>query len=314
MMTESSQPSPRSDALAPRRPWLAALFTVLLPGLGHLYSGAPRRALLIWLLSLLLGVGSVAVLTILSATILSPFLVVLCGVLAAVLFLSVAGRDAALCARRAGTNYVLRRYNRWYVYTALLLVTAFLVQPRYVRLLHYLLQAYQIPNSSMEPTLLAGDYILAKPLRRAPSRGQIVIYRRRHGAWVKRIVGLPGDTVAMQAGALSVNGYPISEPYASHAHERSVFDRDFVWQRRFLAGTVDTSAYHPTTTFWGPIVIPPGNYFVLGDNRPESADSRYTGFVVADSVVQRPLFVYFSRDPQTHVVRWSRIGTRFNPP
>src|SRR6266498_6129528 len=174
MMTESSQPSPRSDALAPRRPWLASLFTVLLPGLGHLYSGAPRRALLIWLLSLLLGVASVAVLTILSS-----FLVVLCGVLAAVLFLSVAGRDAALCARRAGTNYVLRRYNRWYVYTALLLVTAFLVQPRYVGLLHSLLQAYQIPNSSMEPTLLAGDYIVAKPLRRAPSRGQIVIYRRR---------------------------------------------------------------------------------------------------------------------------------------
>jgi len=60
--------------------------------------------------------------------------------------------------------------------------------------------------------------------------------------------------------------------------------------------------------------VPAGNYFVLGDNRGESADSRYFGFVAADSIVQRPTVVYFSRDPQTHSVRWSRIGIRVSPP
>jgi signal peptidase I len=290
------------------------VLTLLLPGLGHLYTGAPRRALLLWLLSLLFGVALVAVLTILSATIFPPVLVLGSGILASILFLSFAARDAALHARRAGPGYVLCGYNRWYIYAALFLAVTFLVQPRYLSLLHRFLQAYQIPNTGMEPTLLLGDYILATPLRRPPVRGQIVIFSQRKLFRVKRVVGVPGDTLAMEAGVLSVNGHATSEPYASHAHERNDFDAEFLWQRRFLLATVDTSAYHPTTTFWGPIVVPQGNYFVLGDNRPESADSRYWGFVPADAVVQRPTFVYFSRDPQAHSVRWSRIGTRFNPP
>jgi signal peptidase I len=313
-MTESLQTIPAADPPTPREPRVAVVLTFLLPGLGHLYSGVPRRALFLFLLSLLFGVASVAALKILSAWILPPAFALVGDILAGVLFLSLVARDAALHARRAGTAYVLRRYNRWYVYTALFLAVAFLVEPGYLRLLHNFLQAYRIPSTSMEPTILLGDHIFATPLRRPPLRGQIVIYSRRKLFVVKRVVGTPGDTLAMQAAVLSVNGHAVSEPYTSHAQERSDFDAEFLWQRRFLAGKVDTSAYHPTATFWGPIVVPPGNYFVLGDNRPESADSRHWGFVAAESVVQRPTFVYFSWDPQTYSVRWSRIGKRFDPP
>jgi signal peptidase I len=314
-VTETS-PSPlQSDVATPRRSWVAVLLSLLLPGLGHVYAGAPRRALFVYLLSLLVGAVAVTSLTILSATSLPLVLVLVGEVIVGVLFATLVARDAVLQARRAGADYVLRHYNRWYVYAALFLVSAFLVQPGYVRLFHGLIQAYQIPNSSMEPTLLVGDYIFAKPIRRAPNRGDVVILLHPRGLFrVKRVVGMPGDTLAMEAGVLSVNGHPNSEPYASHAHERSVFDADFMWQRRFLTGTVDTAAYHPTSTFWGPIVVPVGHYFVLGDNRGESADSRYWGFVAADSVVQRPTVVYFSRDPLSHSVRWSRIGTRLNLP
>ncbi|SRR5436190_4727216 len=314
-MTESSQPTPPAHVPTPRRSWVAVILTLLLPGLGHLYAGAPRRALFVYLLSLLMGAAAVAALTILSATTLPIVLVMVTLILVpGILFATFVARDAVLQARRAGSTYVLRRYNRWYVYATLFLVIALLVPRRYARLFHSLLQAWQIPNSSMEPTLYAGDFILARPLRRAPSHGQIVIFQRHKGAWTKRIVGTPGDTLAMEAGVLSVNGHPMAEPSAFHAHERSVFDADFLWQRQFLTSTVDTTAYHPTTTFWGPIVVPAGNYFVLGDNRGESADSRYFGFVAADSIVQRPTVVYFSRDPQTHSVRWSRIGIRVSPP
>ena len=312
-MTESSQAIPPLALPKPRRAWVAVVLTLLLPGLGHLYTGAPRRALFVYVLSLLVGLATVVTFTMLSATTLPFILVVAIEILAAVLFATLVAWDAALHARRAGSGYVLRRYNRWYVYAPLYLVVAFLVDPIYVGRFHNLVQAYQIPNASMEPTLLAGDFILAQGLRRDPSRGEIVIFQRRKGAWVKRIVGTPGDTLAMEAGVLSVNGRPMSEPYASHAHERSVFDADFLWQRRFLTSTFDTAAYHPTSTFWGPVVVPPGHYFVLGDNRPESADSRYFGFVDRDSVVQRPTVVYFSRDRQTHAVRWGRIGIRFSP-
>ncbi len=314
-MTESSQATPHADAPAPRRSWVAVVLTLLLPGLGHLYAGAPRRALFVYMLSLLVGAVAVATLAILSATTLPIMLVMVSLILVpGVLFATLVARDAVLQARRTGSTYVLRRYNRWYVYAALFLVISLVLPRRYARLFHGLLQAWQIPNSSMEPTLYAGDFILGSPLRRAPSRGQIVIFQRHKGAWTKRIVGTPGDTLAMEAGVLSVNGHPVSEPSAFHAHERSVFDADFLWQRQFLTSTVDTAAYHPTTTFWGPLVVPAGNYFVLGDNRGESADSRYFGFVAADSIVQRPTVVYFSRDRETHSVRWGRIGIRLSPP
>jgi signal peptidase I len=291
------------------------VLTLLLPGLGHVYAGAPRRALFVNLLSLLVGLAAVATLTILSATTLPIVLTMVTAILVpGVLFATVVARDAVIQARRAGSTYVLRRYNRWYVYATLFLVISLVVPPRYAMLFHNLLQAWQIPNSSMEPTLYAGDFILAPPLRGAPSRRQIVIFRRHKAVWVKRIVGTPGDTLTMRAGVLSLNGHPMSEPSAFRAHEHGVFDADFLWQRQFLTSTVDTAAYHPTSTFWGPVVVPPGQYFVLGDNRGESADSRYFGFVAADSIVQRPTVVYFSRDRQTHAVRWDRIGIRPSPP
>ncbi len=181
-------------------------FTLVLPGLGHLYAGAPRRALFLWLLSLLFGVVAVATLTILSATILPPVLVLVSGILASV-----------LCP--APLQPLVRLHDS-------VSGVALLVQPRYLGLLHGFLQAYQIPNSSMEPTLLAGDYILARALLGTPSRGEIVIFQRRHGTWVKRLAGVPGDTLAMKAGVLSVNGHPVSEPYASQAHERRALDAD----------------------------------------------------------------------------------------
>jgi len=165
----------------------------------------------------------------------------------------------------------------------------------------------------MEPTLLQGDFILAKPLRRAPERGDIVVYRRRGLAFMKRVVGLPADTLSMQNGTLLVNGLSVAEPYASHRHEGSLFDQDFLWQREYVAPGVDRVTYHPTLTFWGPIVVPPRAYFVLGDNRGESADSRYTGFVPADSAIQRPTVIYLSRDRETGHIRWDRIGIVLNP-
>jgi len=298
-----------------RRPWIAVVLTILTPGLGHLYAGAPRRALGFWVLSLAAGIAIVAIVSAVAILSVVPgSLLLVAGILSTPVIVGLIAWSAARTARNAGVDFVPRSYNRWWVYLGIVLAVAFLVQPPYLSVIKKtILQAYQIPSSSMEPTLLQGDFILAKPLRRAPERGDIVVYRRRGLVFMKRVVGLPADTLSMQNGTLFVNGHSVAEPYASHRHEGSLFDQDFLWQREYVAPEVDRVTYHPTLTFWGPIVVPPRAYFVLGDNRGESADSRYTGFVPADSAIQRPTVIYLSRDRETGHIRWDRIGIVLNP-
>ena len=135
--------------------------------------------------------------------------------------------------------------------------------------------------------------------------------------FVKRLVGLPGDTLAMRDGILIRNGVALAEPYVTHSDPEAdpVWD-EFRWQSDFLVRTADAAVgYHPSRNNWGPLIVPSGNYFVLGDNRDNSLDSRYWGFV-ADSLVRgQPLVVYYSYDPDGAVkldwltrVRWKRFG------
>jgi signal peptidase I len=160
----------------------------------------------------------------------------------------------------------------------------------------------------MEPTILSGDYFYATRSSAAPRRKEIVVYRLRGQVYTKRVLGLPGDTLAMRNGVLLVNADSLAEPYAQHTDEKSGTAPDFEWQRRFVTGIPPGLRYVPTLTYWGPIVIPPEKYFVLGDNRGMSADSRYTGFVDRGSIFARPRFIYFSKDRSSGRIRWSRIG------
>jgi signal peptidase I len=170
------------------------------------------------------------------------------------------------------------------------------------------LKTFQIPGTSMEPTLLAGDYIVASPLTHGPSRGQLVIFDTPHGPYVQRFVGMAGDTLSMRNGILSVNGCEVQEPYANRSVEGPVSDSAFDWQRAYLPTGTDPAHYRPTLTSWGPIVIPTDSYFALGDNRGASADSRYRGLVADTAVIAEPVLVYFSRDRETGRIRWRRIG------
>jgi signal peptidase I len=131
---------------------------------------------------------------------------------------------------------------------------------------------------------------------------------------VKRIVGLPGDTLAMRDKVLLINGDPQVEPYARYIDRfTDPSDPRMYWQREHLVG--DSAAQHPSRDRWGPLVVPPGKYFALGDNRDNSEDSRYWGFLEATSIKGRPIFVYYSfaRDPLDPFswltdIRWTRIG------
>jgi signal peptidase I len=200
----------------------------------------------------------------------------------------------------------------------------------------FLVEAFQIPSGSMERTLLAGDFLFVNkavygaqipgtkarlPGFELPRRGDVIVFaypKNPELNYVKRVIGLPGDTVEMRGGEVRVNGDPLAERYVQRVDPgHDVYDPEFNWQRDYLLGGASVARnYHPTRDTWGPLVVPAGRYFVLGDNRDNSADSRYWGFVGAAAIKGRPLVVYFSYDREAHDalpwltdIRWHRLGS-----
>ncbi len=202
----------------------------------------------------------------------------------------------------------------------------------------FVVEAFQIPTGSMENTLLVGDFLLVNkmvygaeipgtsvklPAIDPPERGDIVVFeppprarQAAHTNYVKRIVGLPGDTLQMVDGVLYRNGAEVIEPYAKHSRPfEDPRSPQFDWQGSFLVENGRRAReYRPTRDNWGAIVVPPENYFVMGDNRDNSEDSRYWGFVPTEAVKGRPLIIYYSYDrdqlapfPWLTEIRWSRL-------
>ena len=200
----------------------------------------------------------------------------------------------------------------------------------------FVVEAFRIPTGSMANTLLVGDFLLVNkalygaevplihrrlPAIREPRRGDLVIFdsvEDEGKELVKRLVGLPGDTLEMRDGTLIRNGAVLREPYASHfdpmrLEEPEVRDRMRAWQLPHFVGA-DPAAYDPDLQDWGPIVVPPDSLFMLGDNRDGSYDGRYWGFVPRGNVRGRPMGIYFSYDaasrqgpPFFGSIRWRRI-------
>jgi len=199
-----------------------------------------------------------------------------------------------------------------------------------------LVEAFRIPSSSMEHTLLVGDFLFVNkalygaevplvhtrlPAFREPVRLDIIVFdsRTQEGVKVvKRLVGMPGDTLEMRQGVLYRNGEAQPEPYIERLDSlNDTSDPEMrAWQLAYLLPEVDRETYRPSRDHWGPILVPAGQYFVMGDNRDNSYDSRYWGFVDRRVIRGRPLFVYYSFDrdswralPFLTAIRWGRIGT-----
>ena len=198
-----------------------------------------------------------------------------------------------------------------------------------------LVEAFRIPSSSMERTLLVGDFLFVNkalygaevplihthlPAIRDPRRGDIVVFDSKTEAGVKvvkRLVGMPGDTLQMKSATLWRNGAPQREPYVEHVDSLTDTSAPEMreWQVNYLLTGINRATYHPTRDNWGPLIVAPGQYFVMGDNRDNSYDSRYWGFIDRKGIRGRPLFVYYSFDhdswralPFITAIRWSRIG------
>lgn len=197
----------------------------------------------------------------------------------------------------------------------------------------FLVEAYKIPSGSMIPTLLVGDWLFVNkavygpalpfsdvrlPGYSDPHHGEVVVFVSPYQAdeaargndptpiLVKRLIGAPGDTIYMRQGVVYVNGLAQRQGFGAGGYTgnpaQSLPDETsslFDWQKRIaLENTRFGSApASPTHDNWGPLLVPPGDYFMMGDNRYCSKDSRYWGVVPRDNIRGRPLFVYYSYRP-----------------
>ena len=184
----------------------------------------------------------------------------------------------------------------------------------------FVVQAFQIPSVSMEPSLLVGDRLFVDkvvysqslgPLeaallgKRPVARGDVVVFKFPGDPsrnFVKRVVGLPGEAVEVRGRTVLVDGRPLEEPYARFVGEGLPAEHP-------LLGLGGGRALER----WGPRVVPDGHVFVLGDNRDRSNDARYWGFLALDQVEGRPLVVYWSSDGEAPLPgglarpRWERL-------
>ncbi len=172
----------------------------------------------------------------------------------------------------------------------------------------FIVQAFKIPSGSMKPTLLIGDHILVNkfiygvkiPFIRKnlisisePKRGDVIVFiypEDRSKDFIKRVIGVGGDTIEIRNKKIFLNGLPFQDTHG-------VYVDDFI-----IPGTIQ-----PRDNF-GPMTVPKGAVFTMGDNRDQSYDSRFWGVVDLKDVLGKAFIMYWSWNKEEHNVRWSRLG------
>jgi len=182
----------------------------------------------------------------------------------------------------------------------------------------FVVQAFKIPTGSMENNLLIGDHLLVNKFVFAPTlhsweskllpidpirRGDILVFKYPEEPdrdFIKRVIGLPGETLELRNKKVYINGKPLEESYVRFLYPAS----------DSKPGDADFTSFDVRENY-GPVTVPPDHYFMMGDNRDNSQDSRYWGFMPRDYVKGKALFVYFSFGEEQpglfSNVRWSRM-------
>ena len=175
-----------------------------------------------------------------------------------------------------------------------------------------LARAYRMPTPSMYPSLEVGDRFLSSRILGKLQRGQVIVFsypRDRTKSYVQRVVGLPGDSIAMRRGTLILNGRsidkrPVSDPCGTLEIQCTI------WEEAIDGNTykvmMNSQLFDPKSREFGPVIVPDDQLFVLGDNRDNSADSRYWGYLPMELVQAKPKFIYWSYGDEG--IRWNRIN------
>jgi signal peptidase I len=296
--------------VTPRSPLVAVVLSLFATGLGHIYCGRIVTGLVLFLVSLLFApVALFAAWAGLSLPVMFGLGLALVTVIGAYLY-SVVGAYRA--ARTAGADYVPRDYNRPFVYALFILVAVTYPPLALLQLRANVLEAYYIPTGGMAPNILNGDRFLVNKLAyrlRAPERGDLVVFRSpkdRRLTWIKRVIGLPGDTVELKDNEVFVNGRKLERDRVPASSLPALQEQGQAYQetnagRRYkilLAAVPDEKSNYPKAT------VPEGSCFVLGDSRDNSTDSRSAtvGFVPLGDVLGQVEFIYLPAET------WERFG------
>lgn len=195
-----------------------------------------------------------------------------------------------------------------------------------------LVQAFVIPTGSMEDTLLIGDHLLVDKLAYAPSgpvsqyllpyeqpkHGDIIVFHPPHDitqTYVKRVIGVPGDHLKMVNRIVYRNGIRLNEPYVVHKFPYEPSRDNFPGEPTPFAEGLQAELQRDMLenhVVNGEVVVPPNSYFAMGDNRDNSLDSRYWGFVPRDNIIGKPLLIYWSYRASTEDLAGSSVNSLFS--
>jgi len=302
-----TQISTASGDIHPRNPWIAALFSFALPGLGQLYNGDLNKALWLFLGFVLIGCfpGVAIAALYVPAVLMLPLLVI-----SVALTLGVWGVAIVDAWRGAARRLVYTR-REWQV--SGLYVLLFLVGSAFILVLRAdvqqrMVQTFNIPTAAMQPSVLRGDWLFADKRYNCPGCktavaigdiGVFVFPNDRTQYYIKRVIGLPGDRVSITSHNVVVNGLSLSRSEAAEGDFLVVTEQ--AGQHSWRVQWKNTGASRDFN-----VTVPPGQIFLLGDNRDLSTDSRQFGTVPLSDLVGNARQIWFSYGKDG--IRWDRLG------
>ncbi|MHC4616768.1 MAG: signal peptidase I [Planctomycetota bacterium] len=299
-----------------RRPWLAVMVSLIMPGLGHIYCGRVVRGLVLaFLCSILVPIVFGALSVSRSGV---HMVVIIPALLAYLAVWLIAIIDSWYTARHTTAGYILKDYNRWYVYAILAAMSMAGSTQISLNVRSGLLEAFRIPRSagSMYPTIAPGDRFLANKIAyegTEPKIGDVVVFvcpENRHWNHVKRVVAVAGDAVEMKGNDLYVNGQKLERTSLGRSAlhkgkgetEGEVFlERNGEAEYKVFWAEGDTNEEQGVSDF-PQVTVSKHHCFVIGDNRSGSCDSRHYGAVNLGLIKGRADYLYWPARG------WERLG------
>ena len=290
-----------------RKWWLAILLGLPFPGLGQIYNGQLKKGIMFYVLYS--GGVFLSILIILGGLAIAPLNLGIAMLCFLVIYFYIAW-DAFKTARKSIRDFQRKRCNHWLVYLVAIVVILF-VSEIVIRpfLRTCVLKTFRIPSMAMADTLLSGDYIFASMSAYGiripfvgdrvigvdrPDIGDLVIFKFPKDpkrAFIKRCIAIEGQIVKIENKAVYVDGKRFEDAEGVKNKDLKLLDRQ----------------NSPRDNF-GPYTVPDGHFFVLGDNRDDSYDSRFWGAVPIENLLGKAIQIYFSEDEESGKIRWLRIG------